>query len=117
MKVTDIIVQRTVAHPFKHEDVYDVLIQGDECALSRGKAVLDETGVGHQIVSFDIPFTKNLQLGQIIEVTDASLNITWRSKLVGISHKVQVSSTSNLIATTNLKVKKPSTYFSATTDM
>ena len=113
MILTDIIVQRANAHPYKHEDVYDVLIQGDECALSRGRAILDESGVGHQIISFDIPYEGNLLLGQIVEVTDSFLSITWRGKIFGISHKAQIGSDSSLILSTNLKVKKPSNYFVA----
>ena len=116
MILTDVIVQRTGAYPYKHEDIYDVLIQGEECALCRGRSVLDESGVGHQVVSFDIPFTKNIRLGQIIEVEDSILNTTWRGKITGISHKVQIGS-SSLLALTNLKVKKPSKYFVATDEM
>lgn len=116
MILTDLIVQRTNAHPYKHEDVYDVLIQGDECALSRGRAVLDESGVGHQVVAFDIPYMKGIRLGQIVEVEDLILNTSWRGKIIGIGHKLQIGSGS-LLAVTNLKVKKPSKYFVATDEM
>ncbi len=116
MIVTDIIVCRPNSSPYKADDIYDVLIQGSECALSRGRAFLDEKGVGNQVVSFDIPYEKGLRLGQIIGVKDTALNIVWRAKIVGLGHKVQLGSSSSLFVTTNLKVKKPSNYFVAASD-
>lgn len=111
MIITDVIVQREAAYPFKHEDVYDPLIQGESCAVSRGRAVLDEEGVGNQVVSFDIPFTKELKLGQIVDVDDLALGHRWRGKIIGIAHKVQISSNTSLFLTTSLRVKKPTDYY------
>jgi hypothetical protein len=109
--VTDIVVQRPNAFPYKAEDIFDILIQGKECALARGRSFLDEKGTGTQVVSFDIPYVPNLRLGQIVQVSDSFLALTWRAKIVSISHKIQIGSGSSLLLTTNLKVKKPSTYF------
>lgn len=116
MIVTDIVVQRPNAFPYKAEDIFDILIQGNECALSRGRSFLDEKGTGTQVVSFDIPYESGLRLGQIVEVKDTFLNIVWRAKIVGLGHKIQVSSSSSLILSTNLKVKKPSIYFTAASE-
>lgn len=113
MLLTDVVVQRGDSHPFKHEDVYDTLIQGDSCAVSRGRAVLDEEGVGNQTVSFEIPFTKELRLGQLVDVDDLALGKRWRGKIVGISHKAQLVTGNSLFLTTSLRVKRPTDYYVA----
>ena len=113
MILTDLIVQRENSHPFKHEDIYDPLIQGDSCAVSRGRAVLDEEGVGNQAVTFEVPFTKGLKVGQLVDVDDLVLGRHWRGKLVGISHKAQLTSGNSLFLTTSLRVKRPTDYYVA----
>lgn len=115
MAIIDVVVKRQDAVPYKHEDIVDPLIGNDECAISRGRAVLDEKGTGAQVVRYATVFRSGLKLGQIVQVQDGVLGLTYKGKVVGIQHQINDLSSAgsgNLTITTFLDIERPTTFYS-----
>lgn len=110
--MTDIIVKRANAVPYKHEDVVDILICDDSVAVSKGRAILDEEGTGGQNLEYEVAYRVGLRLGQLIKLNDSLLGEEFIAKLVGIEHKSTKDENGALILITNITVKKSTFFFS-----
>lgn len=86
------------------EDIQDGLLSDLVAALSRGRAELDEGALADSPVLECI--LRDFRLGQIVEVADTALG-TWRGKVTGVSHSINVDASGNLSHQTQVTLRKP----------
>jgi len=95
------IVQRGLGDK-QGADIIDPLINSVLVGLSRGQSEIDENGENLQQVVINTVFRSGVKLGHLAEVSDSLQGVTWRGKIIGISH---VSRSGTL--TTDLTIRRP----------
>jgi len=85
-------------------DISDILLTEVASALERGRVELDEGALADEPV-LECKL-QEIKLGQLVEVDDSALG-TWRGKVTGVSHRVEVDDNGNLSASTTVNLRKP----------
>lgn len=68
-------------------EVIDPLITSIDCAISRGKAELDETAHGAITTDLDLVEPRfDIEIGDVVEVSDAMQGESWRGLVVSVVH-------------------------------
>ena len=74
--------------------ITEKLLTTREAAVERGKQELDELGGNRSVYRLNMPLTKLVLPGQIVEVQDSSQGESWRGKCVSVSLTVKRGSIS-----------------------
>lgn len=70
------------------EDIVDPLLCTVEVQLARGKTELDLHAAMPQTVNLTTVFRAGVEDGQLVEVHDAMQGMSYRSKIAGVSHRI-----------------------------
>ncbi len=74
--------------------ITDKLLTTREAAVERGRQELDEQGGNRSVYQLNLPLTKLVLPGALVEVQDSSLGESWRGKCVSVSLTVKRGSVS-----------------------
>ena len=104
----EIIVVRNSADK-EGDDIVDPLMATVLVALSRGRAELDERAHSPQTVSLGIVFMPSIRHGQLVEVHDAAQGVSWRGKIIGVTHNATGGTAPS--ADTVLDIQRPTDFY------
>ena len=77
--------------------ITDKLLTTREAAVERGKQELDEQGGNRSVYRLNMPLTKLVLPGSLVEVQDSSLGESWCGKSVSVSLTVKRGSVSQAL--------------------
>ena len=89
-----ITVKRAVLIENKAPVISEKLLTTREAALERGRQELDEQGGHRSVYRLNMPLTKLVLPGSLVEVQDSSQGESWRGKCVSLSLTVKRGSVS-----------------------
>lgn len=104
--MAEIVVYR-VSQTRMGPDVVEILLNGDVGAMTaRGLCEIEEEAAMVQEVDLRITYRDGLRLGQIAEVEDTYLGVSWRGKVIGVRHEFSGADT-----TTVVRLRRPEAYY------
>lgn len=88
------------------QDVVDVLVSETSVALKRGQNELDEQGGYFSSVTMEAPLSQAEGIGDLIQLQDFTLGISWRAKVRGVSHTISIDNDGKVSASTSFSLQR-----------
>lgn len=86
----------------KGQDIAEALLASTNAKIERGRVELDEHAKPSQSVNLEITYRPGVRRGQIVEVHDSAQGVSWRGKILDVTHRITLSS-----HTTELNISRP----------
>lgn len=98
--VVSVVIHNAGLTPGK--DIIEFILSSNLAQRSRGLAELGKRGSDIQVADMTIKYRTGLRIKQMVEVQDSLQGVSWKGKIVGISHRVD-----NGQISTRLDIERP----------